>query len=71
MSLWIIAVAVLIGLVVAGLLYRYRERRTDVMSGLLVVAIAAIAVVVTLVRVQEYREEQAKAAAAVRRSPCR
>jgi len=62
--LWIIAVAVLIGLVVAGLLYRYRERRTDVMSGLLVVAIAAIAVVVTLVRVQEYREEQAKAAAA-------
>ena len=64
MSLWMIAVALVIGLAIAFLVYRYRERRSDVMAGLFIVAVAGLAVVVTAVRVQQYRDEQAKANAA-------
>ena len=64
MSLWIIAIALIVGVVLAVLLYRYRERGTDVMAGVFILAVAGLAVAVTALRVQQYRDDQAKANAA-------
>jgi hypothetical protein len=64
MSFWII-VGFSAGLAAAGLVYRYINHPRDVGGAVLVMGMAALAVGVTFVRVEQYRDQQRATAAAV------
>lgn len=64
MSTSTIVIGLVIGLVLAVIIWWLRGRPADTMGVLLVAGIAALAIVVTIVRVQQYHDQQAAAAAA-------
>lgn len=59
-----IIIGLAIGFGVAAILWMLRGREADAMGVLLIAGLAALAAVVTVVRVQQYRDQQATIAAA-------
>ena len=69
MSTTNIIIGLAIGMVLGGLIIALRNRRNDVFSGLLVVGIVGIAIAVTIVRVQQYRDQKAASATVAQAQP--
>ncbi len=59
MSTTNIIIGIVLGLAIAGVMITLRNRPRDVYSALLVVGIAALAITVTIIRVNQYQEEKA------------
>lgn len=59
-----IMIGIVVGLVLATVIFALRRRTEDIMPVLLVIGVAGVAIAVTVVRVQQYRDQQAAAAAA-------
>lgn len=57
-----VIIGVALGILAAGMLIAMRNRYRDLFSAIFVFGIAALAVAVTIIRVQDYRENQAAVA---------
>ena len=56
-------IGIALGVLLAALVIAYRTRARDMFGGVFVVGIAALAIAVTIVRVQQYHQQHAAAAA--------
>jgi hypothetical protein len=68
MSTIIIVIAIILGVALAGLLVAFRSRYRDLFSVAFVLGVAALAVAITILRIDQYRSDQAAATAFATRS---